>query len=209
MVGLRPAFATKSVGKGRPALVTITSSRQTVGSPTGRRALFAQAYGSTNTAAANFSKVEGNYAHARTVGQHAMATGRFAALGDAQTSVVEMYKQTTDAITTTLGMLQSTTSHKLLENQTAAFTVLLVARVVGGTDSTAWEIKGLAKRGATGNTTFVGTPTVTSLGADAGAATWTAAVAGDSAGGLNVRITGEAGKTIRWVQRMTLTEVMV
>lgn len=171
--------------------------------------LYSQASGSTNTAAANFSKAEGNYAHTRTVGQQTLATGRFAALGDAQTSVIEMYKQTTDAITTTLGMLQSTTSHQLLPNQSVVFTVLLVARVVGGTDTAAWEIKGCYRRGATGTPIAVGSPIITQLGADTGATAWTAAMSADSAGGLNVRITGEAGKTIRWVQRMTLVEVMV
>lgn len=171
--------------------------------------LYAEAHGSTNTAAANFSSAKGNYANSRTVSQEAMTGGRFAALGDAQTSVMEMHKQTTDAIATTLGVLGSNTSHQLLFNQSVAFSVLLVARVVGGTDCAAWKIEGLAYRGATGNTILVGTPTITSLGVSAGASAWAVAVTGDSAGSLNVRITGEASKTIRWVQRMTISEVMV
>jgi hypothetical protein len=167
-----------------------------------------EVHGSTNTASGNYGSAKGNYAHSRFVGQHAFTGGRFTALGDAQTSVMEMHKQTTDATATTLGVLGSNTSYQLQFKQSVAFSILLVARDTAGTDTASWEIKGMARRGETGNTVPVGA-TITSLGADAGTTAWVVAVTGDSAGGLNVRITGEAGKTIRWVQRMTLTEVMI
>ena len=167
------------------------------------------ARGSSCAANANYSEASGNFSVARSVGQHAHTGGRFAVSGDAQTSVVEMHKATIDATTTTLGVLGSGTSYLLQPNQSVIVKVMLVARVVGGTDTAAWEIAACYRRGATGVPIAVGTPTVTLVGADAGAATWTAAITADSAGGLNVRITGEAAKTIRWVQRMTLAEVTV
>lgn len=168
---------------------------------------YAQAHGSTNTAEGPYSQARGNYAHSRTAGQQALSGGRFAALGDAQTSVLEMHRVTTDATTTTLGIINSTTSHKLLPNQAVAFSCLIVARDTAGTDAAAWKIEGLGTR-ATGNVLFPTAATVTVLGASAGAATWTAVMGTGSDGGLNTRITGEAGKTIRWVQRMTLAEVL-
>jgi hypothetical protein len=170
---------------------------------------YSEAKGSTNTAAGSFTSALGNYAHARTVSQQALTGGRFAALGDAQTSVIEMHRATTDANRVFLGILGSNNSHKMLPNQSAAFRVLLVARVVGGTDSAGWDIKGLAMCNSSGGSTIIGTPTVTSIGASAGAAAWLAEVFADSTGGINIAITGEAGKTIRWVQRMTIAEVMV
>lgn len=169
--------------------------------------IYARADGSTNTAAGNFSYAAGNYAHARTVSQRTFTGGRIAALGDAQISVLEMHRVTVDATTVTLGVLNSNTSHQLLINQSVAFELLIVARVAGGSDTSAWKITGMARRGASGTPVLVGT-SVTVLGTDAGASVWTVTVTADSAGGLNTRITGEAGKTIRWVQRMTLAEVL-
>ena len=171
--------------------------------------IFGFAFGSTNKAAGNFSKAEGNYAHTRFVGQQTFTGGRFAALGDAQTSVMEMHKQTTTGTGTILGVIGSSTSYQLQPNQSVTFTALVVARDTAGTDTASWEIKGMARRGETGSTVPVGV-VINSLGKDVGANAWQiSAVTGDSAGGLNVNIVGEAGKTIRWVQRMTLVEVTV
>lgn len=168
----------------------------------------AVAYGSTNTAAGHYGAATGNFAHSRFASQRAHTAGRFAALGDAQVSDMQMHKATTDATTTTLGIILSSTSYQLQPNQSAAFEALIVARVAGGTDTAAWKVTGCYRRGATGTPAAVGTPTITSLGADAGAATWAVAMSSDSAGGVNVRITGEVGKTIRWVQRVSFSEVI-
>lgn len=168
---------------------------------------YAQANGSTNTANGNFSKAEGNYAHTRSVGQQALATGKFANLGDAQTSVLQMYRQTTDETTVTLGMMASNTSHVVLNNQAVAFNALVIARDIASNDTASWEIKGSAMR-TTAGLNIVGTPIITDLG-KINASTWTIAVTGGGDGTLNVRITGKAGKTIRWVQKMTLVEVMI
>jgi len=170
-------------------------------------AIFAQAHGSTNNAEGNFSRAEGNFSRARAVGQQAFSGGRFTAQGDAQTSVIEMHRLTTDATITTLGVLNSTTSFQLLPNQSVVFDSLIIARDAAGTDSAAWRVAGMARRAATGTPVLVGVA-VTAIAADAGAATWAVAVSADSAGGLNTRITGEAAKSIRWVQRMTLVEVL-
>ena len=170
---------------------------------------YAASHGSTNTAAGNYSRAYGNYAHTRTVSQTTQSSGRFAALGDAQTSVIDMRRATTDATVSTLGVLGSSTSHQMLFNQTITYQILVVARDAATTDSAGWRIEGVMTRGATGSSIPVGSPVVTSLGASAGAAAWTVALIGDSLGGVNVRVTGEVSKTIRWVQRMTLVEVMV
>lgn len=170
---------------------------------------YSSAHGSSNSAEAGFSTAIGNYARSRTVGQQALTGGRFSALGDAQTSVIEMHRQTTDDSRVFLGILGSNNSHKMLPNQSATFSVLLVARAVGSNDTSGWKIDGVAMSGSSGRSTIIGTPIVTNLGASTGASTWLAEVFADSSGGINIAITGEAGKTIRWVQRMTLAEVMV
>ena len=170
--------------------------------------LYAQSHGQGNTASGSFGSADGNYAYSRTVSQQTFASGKFATLGDAQTSVIAMHKITTDATTSTIGVSGSSTSHALLPNQSVAFSVMVVARDTTGTDTSAWKVEGMARRGATGSTVIVN-PIVTVLGQDTGASTWTLAVTGDSNGGLNIRATGIVGKTIKWVQRMTLTEVLI
>jgi hypothetical protein len=169
---------------------------------------YSYTHGTTNAASANYARAYGAYAKARTPGQVSHSTSRFAANGDQQTSVLEMAKRTTDATITTLGYVGGNNSHALEANQSAAFSILLVARAEGGTDTAAWKIEGVLRRGASGTPVYVGTPTVTLLGADAGASTWAAEMGAASDGQVSVRITGEAGRAIRWVQRMTLVEVV-
>lgn len=172
-------------------------------------AIYARAQGTTNLAAGNYSVAEGANCAARFVSQQVFSGGKFAAQGDAQVSQMEMHRATTDATTVTMGVVGSSSSYQLQPNQSATFESNIVARVVGGTDTAAWKISGCYRRGATGTPTAVGTPVVTPIGADTGAATWAVAVSADSAGGINIRVTGEAAKTIRWVQRFETVEVAV
>jgi len=85
----------------------------------------------------------------------------------------------------------------------------VVSGVTGGGNTKGWFIEGVIKRGANAaSTALVGTPTVTSLYADAGAATWTIAVTADTTnGGLAVTFTGQAGTTIRTVCQVRTTEM--
>ena len=94
----------------------------------------------------------------------------------------------------------------LLPNQSVAFTATVVGRDTASTDCASFEVKGLATRGASGNS-VIANHTVTSLGASAGAAGWTvSAVTGASDGGVNINVVGENGKTIKWAMRMTTVE---
>src|SRR5690606_33614953 len=76
--------------------------------------------------------------------------------------------------------------------------VQVVARQAATGDVAGWEIVGLVSRGANAaSTTIVGTPTVTLIGASAGAATWACAlIANTTYGAAVVEVTGEAAKTI-------------
>lgn len=170
---------------------------------------YGRAHGQECQVDLQYGRALGQYARSRFAGQEARASGRFAAQGDAQASRIVLHRQTTDATTVTVGWGAGSTSYQLQPNQSAAFEFLVVARAVGTADTAAWKITGCYSRGATGTPTAIGTPTVTALGASAGAATWTAVLTTDSAGGINVRATGEAAKTIRWVANFTASEVTV
>jgi hypothetical protein len=97
----------------------------------------------------------------------------------------------------------------LVNNSAYYFRIMVVATITGGGNTKQWFIEGLVKRGASAATTaFVGTPTVTSTFADAGAAAWTVAVVTDTTnGGVNITVTGAAATNIRWVARVTTAEV--
>ncbi len=76
----------------------------------------------------------------------------------------------------------------------ARFTVTAID--VGNADCRAWTAKVTAKR-VNGGALLIGTPTLETSHADAGAASW--ALAADVTGNdFRVRITGAAGRTISW-----------
>jgi hypothetical protein len=103
-----------------------------------------------------------------------------------------------------------TTNQVILPNNSAYFfRGEVVAGVTGGGNTRGWVIEGVIKRGANAaSTTLVGTPTVTSSFADAGASTWVIAVTADTTnGGLAVTFTGQAGTTIRVVAQIRTTEM--
>lgn len=155
--------------------------------------------GRDNVASGNYSLATGRQAVATESGMHAHAQAAFATAGDAQVNRWCLKKQTTDA---TASNLEADTGAPpvIPENTTWAFSALIVARRtdVDG-DNAAFKVEGCFKRDAGSTAAMVGTPTVTALGASAGAATWTVTTGSFTAGTLRLIVTGEAAKTIRWV----------
>jgi hypothetical protein len=133
--------------------------------------------------------------------------------GSAQFGILVLARQTTDATPTVLTSSESaagTTNQVILPNNSAYFfRGEVVAGVTGGGNTKGWTIEGVIKRGANAaSTALVGTPTVTSSFADAGASTWVIAVTADTTnGGLAVTFTGQAATTIRTVAQIRTTEM--
>jgi len=133
--------------------------------------------------------------------------------GVSQGGVLILGTQTTDATATVLRSntsAASTTNQIILPNNSAyAFKGTVIANVTGGGNTKAWAIEGAIKRGANAaSTALVGTPTVTSAYADAGAATWDITATADTTnGGLKITFTGQAATTIRCVAKLETTEV--
>jgi len=134
-------------------------------------------------------------------------------VGLSQTGLITFAKQTTDATATVLtcdGGAGSGTNQVILPNNSAYyFRGEIIAGVTGAGDTKGWYIEGVIKRGAgVGTTALVGTPTVTSLYADVGAATWAVTALADTTnGGLKITVTGQASTTIRWVAQIRTTEM--
>jgi hypothetical protein len=135
------------------------------------------------------------------------------AIGVQQSALLVLGVQTTDATATVLRSntaAAGTTNQVILPNNSAYyFRGTVIANVTGGGNTKSWTIEGAIKRGANAaSTTLVGTPTVTSSFADAGASTWVIAVTADTTnGGLAVTFTGQAATTIRTVAQIRTTEV--
>jgi len=134
-------------------------------------------------------------------------------VGIAQSRLMVLARQTTDATATVLASNASaagTTNQVILPNNSAFyFRGEVICGVTGAGDTKGFFIEGAIKRGANAaSTVLVGTPTVTSSYADAGASTWALTATADvTNGGLAITATGQASTTIRWVAKIFTTEM--
>jgi hypothetical protein len=165
----------------------------------------------------NSSVLGGSYGSTRSITAYTVFPGTAtiaASVGVTQTALSVLGKQTTDA---TPGRLTSngaasggTTNQVILPNNSAYyFRGEVIAGVTGAGDTKGWYVEGVIKRGANAaSTALVGTPTVTSSYADAGASAWTITATADTTnGGLAITVTGAAATTIRWVAQIRTTEM--
>lgn len=136
-----------------------------------------------------------------------------AVAGVTQSALLLLARQTTNDTPTVLTSNTSaagTTNQVILPNNSAySFSGEVIAGVTAAGDTARWTINGAIKRGANAaSTAMVGTATVTMTHNDAGAAAWTVAVTADTTnGGIKVEVTGAAATTIRWVAKITTTEM--
>lgn len=136
-----------------------------------------------------------------------------ASLGVSQRTQFILGRQTADATPTILATDSfgaGTTNQIVLPNNSAFyFKGFVVANVTAAGDTKGWFVEGVIKRGASAaSTVLVGTATVTSNYADAGASTWAVTATADTTNGaLAITVTGAAATTIRWVANVETTEV--
>lgn len=169
------------------------------------------AIGDSTNASEQYAYAFGLYSNSNRFGKYAYASGRFATTGDAQTGLVVLRAQTTDATATVLRSNDSavgTTNQVILSNNSAfAFTGTVVARrqASGGTESAAWKIEGLIRREGTAASTTLVASTVTAISNAPG---WTLALSADTTnGGLTITATGAAATNIQWVATVQTSEV--
>ena len=174
--------------------------------------------GNTNSASGANSVVNGGaYGTTRNIAGYACTPASnlpiAATVGASQTGLLVLGSQTTDATSTVItsnGSAGAATNQLSLPNNSAYYVRgSVIANVTGGGNTKSWEFTALIKRGANAaSTALVGTPTITSPYADAGASTWTVALSANTTSGcLSVTVTGQAATTIRWVCKLESTEV--
>ena len=136
----------------------------------------------------------------------AYASGMFSTEGDAQTSLYVLRGTTTDATQTSLFPAGDGTSERLTiaPGRTLAFEILVVARSNTGA-SAGYRVRGVIEN-VGGTTSMIGA-TGDVLGEDVAA--WDAIAVADNANDtLDIRVTGAASTTIRWVAMVRTTEVV-
>lgn len=145
----------------------------------------------------------GLQANAANFGQMAYASGAFANVGDAQSSLFVLRNTTTNATPTEL-FLDGRTAHILLPSgRTMTFEILVAARSTVG-NSAGYQIRGVIEFLDGGGVAFVGTPLKTVLGEDV--LGWDVNVEAASLA-LKINATGAAGETVRWVASVRTAEV--
>lgn len=172
------------------------------------------ASGAATTASAAYSEGRGRYATTRTlIGSYAYASYRFSSSGDAQREFVNLAISTTNATPAvmTSDATAASANNTLTLPNSSAFAVegVVICREQATGDAKHFKFDATITRGANAAATaLVGTATVTTVNAAAGAAAWTVAVtANTTLGGLAVTVTGEAAKSIKWVATLRAVEV--
>lgn len=160
-----------------------------------------------NAAASATRSVSFQNSTADVYGQFAYASGNFTANGDAQWANYIARRITTDGTADQTVFLDNSSVRLIIPSDaTFAFHILVVARRtdVGG-GAGAWRFEGIIDNDS-GTTAFIGSPIKIEMGETD--AVWDAKVtANDTADSLDVDVTGEAAKTIRWVVRFNTVEV--
>jgi len=141
-------------------------------------------------------------------GTQYIATGNFVIDGDAQSGVYVQRNVTPGTAITPL--YTDGVAQELIVGPNSIWTydILLSAkRTNGGNDGASFRLVGAVGRGATPASVFmVGNPSLTVIGQTD--PNWTADTAVNTAtGALVINVTGGLGKTVRWVAKITTTEV--
>ena len=154
------------------------------------------------------SIVGGQRAKATKYGEVAHAAGRFAAVGDAQHTVLVARDSTTDATANQVLFLDGSSQRLTIPAETTwMFTVKLAAHNDTDNDGGWWFFRGGIRRDASNNTSLIGT-VFEEYSKDSNISSATASVVADDTNeALEIRVTGVASKNIRWVAVVDISQV--
>lgn len=188
------------------------------GTETSASGNYTHAEGYRTTASGSCSHAQGICAKATRVAQHAQGGSIFIREGDAQSSVMTLAAITTDdasCIMTVDGSNPTCVDRinvfTLEPGATATFALLIAARAHDADEVMGWHIRGLITRPMTsGDAHIVGIPSF-ECWQDVAETTvaWKVDLDADTANQyLKVAVTGEMGKTIGWIARLTTAELI-
>lgn len=166
--------------------------------------------GGNNTASASYSTAIGCSAKAVLSGQVAIASHRDPFVVRAQQSQVTAYGQTTDNVPTEIfidGPNNAAAELTVTTNGTYGFLIYVVARTVpNASESAMFKVEGCIDNNG-GTVALVAAVTKTIIVRDV--VTWDVTVTADNtAKKLKIVVTGSTSKTIHWVARIDLVEIV-
>ncbi len=162
--------------------------------------------GRFNTASGIHSVVPGGSdAKATHYGEMAFSSGSFSSAGDAQTSVYVLKRETTNATPTEMFLdVFATERITVAAGRTLSFEILVVGKTSAG-QAAGYRITGIIKN-VGGTTSFIGIPSVATLGEDDPA--WDVSVTADDVNdALRITVIGAANSATHWVATVRTSEV--
>ncbi|MAE62303.1 MAG: hypothetical protein CMJ49_13220 [Planctomycetaceae bacterium] len=168
------------------------------------------ALGSVNEANATISLVSGQEAVAEVFGQMARAAGKFSAVGDAQISTYVLRRRTTDAtanveLTADKGAPGAENRLAVPSDRMLECNITVIAHEEGGADAACWR-RLIILHNDGGTTSQIGS--TDTIGIDANTPGWGFNLFVDDTNDvLQIRVTGQAAKTIRWLGRIETVEL--
>ncbi len=171
--------------------------------------------GESNTTNADRAIAAGHQANDRgAIASFAFSAGAFTTSGDAQRREFILRAETANATPTVLTTTNTAASTDnqigLIVNSGFDYEGSLIVREDATGDTSSWHFSGTITQGGAGagSTALLGSPTLTTKGQSAGAATWTFDLTADTTNGaLAITVTGQAAHILRWVSRVVTTEV--
>lgn len=129
--------------------------------------------------------------------------------GVAQAGIQTFYTQTTDATVTILSVGNNTSNRMIIPAKSVCTFHGTISAMSNTYYVKGWEIKGIITRDASGVTRLIGTASISSLGADANAASWDiySVTADDTNDALAISVIGQAAITIRWQASIFYSQV--
>lgn len=169
--------------------------------------------GSATFSNGDFSHAGGVNSVARQTAQHALASGQFTQVGDAQATAIVSRGSTSDATPTEIFVNGfGSPSERILiatNYSTYGYSIKAIARQLGGTSVCAYfDLRGFITRenGPSQTRLLNGSANVTS---DPAASAWTVVPSADTShGALALTVTGAAGTSVQWVVHVELVETI-
>lgn len=162
--------------------------------------------GRQNTASGASSVAIGRDVLADQIGEFGQSGGKFSAQGDAQVRRFVARNSTTDATPTSVFLDGTTTRPRVPEDSTWFVTVKIAARRTDADDeSAAYQLEACMDRNAGNTAALVGSVTKTVVAEDTAA--WDVNLTVNTSGTVDIRVTGEAAKTIQWVALIEAVQV--
>ena len=162
----------------------------------------------STTSSATYSITSGQWAQSSRYGQRTHANGRFSATGDAQHSLLLGRNKTTTATPTNL-FLDGSSNRVSIASGKSFFATISVAGIKSDGSTAAHYIRKVAIKNLAGTTTLIGSVSTIGTDVEDDASYDVTITADDTNDALDIKVTGKASETLRWVMVIDAIEITI